>query len=230
MYSIEKINQNWNDDGSSSTEKKLQFANRQSVQDRNVHANGIGKGKSESKVTRIPLWLSPHLSVPSHPYQWIALRYSPVTSATGVSMPRTSHLKVDRRPHSGFLGLRRFKVPSAVVYALFILVIYSHAAPMRAGNLLYDDHIWKRRALKSAARIQLGPASAQVGGPRGPRSPPPRARGGPGCQATRQRGKGETAGSASTGRAAEGGRRGGSPGRVPACSFAMAFMDCRRGM
>jgi len=44
---------------------------------------------------------------------------------------------------------------------------------MRAGNLLYDDHIWKRRALKSAARIQLGPASAQVGGPRGPRSPSP---------------------------------------------------------
>lgn len=68
------------------------------------------------------------------------------------SMPRTSDLKVHRRPHSGFLGLRRFKVPSAVVYALFILVIYSHAAPMYAGNLLYDDHIWKR-PVKSAARI-----------------------------------------------------------------------------
>jgi hypothetical protein len=109
---------------------------------------------TESKVTRIPLWLScRRIPAPSHPYQWIALRYGPVTSATGVSMPRsTSDLKVDRRPHSGFLGLRRFKVPSAAVYALFILVIYSHAAPMRAGNLLYDDHIWKRGALKSAAR------------------------------------------------------------------------------
>lgn len=61
-----------------------------------------------------------------------------------------SDLKAGRRPHSGFLDLRRFKVPSAVVYALFILVIYSHAALARRQFTL------RRSYLKVAGRVLPG--------------------------------------------------------------------------
>lgn len=117
----------------------------------------------------IPLWLS-KVAAFSRSRSLLLGTLGPVTSATGTYASRTSDLKVDRRPHSGFLGLRRFKVPSAVVYALFILVIYSHAAPMRAGNLLYDDHIWKR-PVKSALLGSARPRDARVDRTHEPPSP-----------------------------------------------------------
>ena len=55
-----------------------------------------------------------------------------------------------RRPHStGFLGLKRFKVPSVVVYALFILVIYSHAG--RCTPAIYFTTIISGSGWRSAA-------------------------------------------------------------------------------
>lgn len=61
-------------------------------------------------------------------------------------MTRPSDLKADRRLHSWFLGLRRFKVLCAVIYALFILVIYSHALLARRQFTL------RRSYLKVAGR------------------------------------------------------------------------------
>lgn len=69
-------------------------------------------------------------------------------------------LKAGRRPLSGFLDLRRFKVPSAAVYALFILVIYSHAALARQQFTLRRSYL-KVAGRESAARIPRRPGTAR---------------------------------------------------------------------
>lgn len=68
-----------------------------------------------------------------------------------------------------FLGLRRFKVPSALVYALFILVIYSHAA------LALRQFTLRRSYLKVAAGVPRSPVWPRGRGPRatGPRGSGP---------------------------------------------------------
>lgn len=73
-----------------------------------------------------------------------------------------SDLKAGRRPHSGFLDLRRFKVPSAVVYALFILVIYSHAVLARQQFTLRRSYL-KVAGRESAARIHRRPETTSRG-------------------------------------------------------------------
>lgn len=88
------------------------------------------------------------------------IRYGPVFVTP---MPHPLGSKNPRRPHSGFLGLKRFKVPSVVVYALFILVIYSHAALARRQFIL------RRSYLEVAGRVPPGSTMTRLTSPCVPR-------------------------------------------------------------
>lgn len=88
------------------------------------------------------------------------IRYGPVFVTP---MPHPLGSKNPGRPHSGFLGLKRFKVPSVVVYALFILVIYSHAALARRQFIL------RRSYLEVAGRVPPGSTMTRLTSPCVPR-------------------------------------------------------------
>lgn len=117
------------------------------------------------------LWLSVAAFFVSHSYYWIALVNTIHLKRHLCRNVISKGLGTPSVGAAGFLDLRTFKISFTVVYALFILVIYSHADLARRDNLLYDDHIWKWPRAARIPRTAWDLADQKLRGLRSQRRP-----------------------------------------------------------